>query len=107
MGPDTCQEICNDGKDFHNYECDDGQIDGANGLLDGCDDNCNIVACWDCAYGEPNVEDFCWKLDLPTIIDADISEDNSVILILFNVTTLALPDTNMEDHFEIKLTGPR
>lgn len=63
--------------------------------------------CWDCAYGEPNVEDFCWKLDLPTIIDADISQDNSVILILFNVTTLALPDTNMEDHFEIKLTGPR
>ena len=49
--PDTCTEICGDGKDFYNYACDDGNNVGG----DGCSSTCTIETGWDCGYGNPRL----------------------------------------------------
>lgn len=47
--PSVCAEICGDGKDFHHYGCDDGNL--ING--DGCSSTCTVQTGWACAYGTP------------------------------------------------------
>lgn len=56
--PDICVEICGDGRDFGNYECDDGNNDNG----DGCDFQCNIEPGWECYNGNKDVADTCVEI---------------------------------------------
>ena len=48
MNPDSCFEICGDGKNFGKYECDDGnQVNG-----DGCSASCQIEEGFGCQGGD-------------------------------------------------------
>jgi len=45
-----CPEICGDGLDFGQYQCDDGNtISG-----DGCSKECKLERYWSCTGGDPN-----------------------------------------------------
>lgn len=50
-----CIEICGDGLDYKEYECDDGNRDN----LDGCDEFCQIEPGYDCENGNITSPDVC------------------------------------------------
>jgi len=46
FGPDTCAEVCGDGKNKGTVECDDGNLlDG-----DGCSSLCTIESGYECSH---------------------------------------------------------
>ena len=50
-----CIEICGDGLDMGQYQCDDGnKISG-----DGCSSTCNIESGYYCQGGSPSTRDYC------------------------------------------------
>ncbi len=77
---DICYEICGDGLNFHQYECDDGNLNN----YDGCNDKCEIENGWQCAGGSPTSKDTCWKLVPPYVVSAYISDKNDIITVNFN-----------------------
>ena len=54
-GPDSCFEICGDGKHMGRLPCDDGNLVSG----DGCDSNCNVEHKWSCGGGNSNHPDSC------------------------------------------------
>jgi cysteine-rich repeat protein len=60
--PDTCWNLCGDGRVVNVEECDDGNnvnIVGTN--TDGCN-NCLIVQGWECKYGTPYHASLCTEI---------------------------------------------
>ena len=63
---DVCKEICGDGLDLKNYECDDGNYNSG----DGCSQLCFVEPGWNCTggrgVGPPNCDilstDICMEL---------------------------------------------
>lgn len=53
--PEVCIEICGDGLNYGEYECDDGN--NLNG--DGCDKDCMIEPGYECEGGDENNRDVC------------------------------------------------
>lgn len=55
---DVCYEICGDGIDMGNYECDDGNnVDG-----DGCSSACIIEPGWTCVSASPTDPHICTEI---------------------------------------------
>jgi len=48
---DVCEEICGDGQDWRDFECDDGNRNE----LDGCNFYCEVEVGWLCNTGLPGV----------------------------------------------------
>jgi cysteine-rich repeat protein len=57
-----CIEICGDGFNFGQYECDDGNL--VNG--DGCNSKCFIEEGWACKDGSKLMADSCYDIKSPT-----------------------------------------
>ena len=73
---DTCTEICADGIDYHEYECDDGNdIDG-----DGCTKDCVVEAGWRCIDGDFDRADMCIEIcgDALRVLDDGSCDDGNI-----------------------------
>jgi cysteine-rich repeat protein len=55
---DVCDELCDDGSDWHSFECDYGA--GVNG--DGCSTKCEIEIGFFCYRGMPGSSDTCFSV---------------------------------------------
>ena len=56
--PDVCTEICGDGKNLGNYDCDDGNV-AAN---DGCSSLCYYEAGFSCTSGSSTTVSVCTEI---------------------------------------------
>ena len=52
-----CTEICGDGLDFGQYECDNGWA--VDPTVSGCDEDCNVETGFACFDGTPTTPDVC------------------------------------------------
>ncbi len=57
-------EICGDGRNFHTYECDDGNTKGG----DGCSANCRVESYFECTGGNDTTADTCVNRKPPTMV---------------------------------------
>lgn len=55
---DTCYEICGDGKDYGQYECDDGNLL----MNDGCSPTCKIEHGYECIKGSTSTASSCYEI---------------------------------------------
>lgn len=58
IAPTTCYEICGDGLDIGNYECDDQNLKSG----DGCSSDCKIERGWQCLGGTAKKRDICSEI---------------------------------------------
>jgi cysteine-rich repeat protein len=56
--PDTCTEICGDGRNFGFLQCDDGNLISG----DGCSANCTIEKGFACQGGTKTTPDTCFEI---------------------------------------------
>jgi len=97
---DICYEICGDGFNMYQYECDDGNLNN----YDGCNDQCEVENGWQCAGGTPATKDTCWRLVRPYVVSAYINPKNELITVNFNEPLLL--DAGWEQsNFDMYIEG--
>lgn len=73
-GSTGCVEICGDGFNYGQYECDDGNLISG----DGCSKTCKIETGWNCTGGSSTSPDTCTNVQNPTPSIALINSQNQV-----------------------------
>ncbi len=94
--PDICYEICGDGLDLQQYECDD--MNNVNG--DGCNENCEIEPGWACEYGTRDWHDWCWHWHNNPAIDSSYIINDSEMHVFFN-TSVQLIGEAWDEHVDV------
>ena len=80
-GKKECVEICGDGIDLGEYECDDGNKNNG----DGCDKECRIEEGYSCNGGNPSTADICRDI-MPPQIDIAPKESKTLLKYYFQLS---------------------
>eukprot|EP00347_Sterkiella_histriomuscorum_P023780 403333415 len=75
----TCTEICGDGLNFGQYQCDDENKNEG----DGCNSQCQIEPQMACSGGSPTSQDTCHDIVGPQVEIVAISEQSKLISLQF------------------------
>ncbi len=77
--PDNCHEICGDGLNLGEHECDDNNTES----FDGCDSSCKIERAWTCSSGNQFAKRDICKLKPQPMVSGIIAQQYNITL-LFN-----------------------
>ena len=75
-----CKEICGDGINLGEYECDDGNL--VNG--DGCSNECKVESGYICHEGGLNSPDVCKDIVIPTVKLIDFDQEKNIVYFIFS-----------------------
>ena len=99
-GSQECVEICGDGFNYGQYQCDDGnKVNG-----DGCSNKCVIEDGWTCGGGSTIGPDSCYKTKyaIPNIVL--VNSENSIYIEFDEEVTL---QGNLDaSSMEVTMSGP-
>ncbi len=76
LGVTTCVEICGDGYNYGQYDCDDGNLVSG----DGCNSKCRIEAGYNCTGGGALSPDTCIDVKNPTPSISLINSKNYIYI---------------------------
>eukprot|EP00347_Sterkiella_histriomuscorum_P021781 403332787 len=94
-----CAEVCGDGLNMGQLECDDGNIRGG----DGCNSDCQVERGWNCYGGDTETADYCKYTINPQPTIVKYTSDNQ-FWIGFSQTMVGLKSGKLsEAEFEVKM----
>ncbi|CAG9327428.1 unnamed protein product [Blepharisma stoltei] len=97
----NCIEICGDGRNMGQAQCDDGN----NNNGDGCSSNCTVETGWSCSGGSTNSLDICKDLMPPSPILAYLSENGSGYLLVLSFSEAVYFDIEIPKNIKIEISG--
>jgi len=93
-------EVCGDGFNYGQYQCDDGNlIDG-----DGCSRYCMIEEGFACSGGTELTADTCYDVRHPIPTLELINSQNNIYITFDEEVTLT---GDFEDNIEVTVSGPQ
>mmetsp|Transcript_15987 Transcript_15987/g.15913 ORF Transcript_15987/g.15913 Transcript_15987/m.15913 type:complete len:356 (-) Transcript_15987:131-1198(-) len=95
----NCIEICGDGRNMGQAQCDDGN----NNNGDGCSSSCEVETGWSCFGGNSNSPDTCKDITPPSPILAYLSENNSGYLLTLSFSEAVNFGTEISKNIEIEV----
>ncbi|CAG9322898.1 unnamed protein product [Blepharisma stoltei] len=99
----NCTEICGDGRNMGEAECDDGNT--ING--DGCSANCTVESGWSCSGGSMSNPDTCIDQTPPIPILAYLYETGTGYALALSFSEQIQTSTEMSSNIEISLESTR
>ncbi|CAG9327439.1 unnamed protein product [Blepharisma stoltei] len=95
----NCIEICGDGKNMGQAQCDDGN----NANWDGCSSSCKIETGWSCFGGNANSPDVCKDTTPPYPIFAYLSKNDSGYRLTLSFNELVTFGIEISKNIEIEI----
>ncbi|CAG9327445.1 unnamed protein product [Blepharisma stoltei] len=95
----NCIEVCGDGRNMGQSQCDDGN--NRNG--DGCSSSCAVEIGWSCFGGSANSPDVCKDITPPTPVLAYLSENSSGYLLILAFSEAVNFGTEVSKNIKIEI----
>ncbi|CAG9327430.1 unnamed protein product [Blepharisma stoltei] len=97
----NCAEICGDGKNMGQAECDDGNRNNG----DGCSSNCLIEFGWNCFGGNATFPDSCKDETPPSPILTYLSQNDRGYLLTLSFSEAVTFGAEISEIIEIEIAG--
>ncbi|CAG9327429.1 unnamed protein product [Blepharisma stoltei] len=97
----NCTEICGDGRNMGQAQCDDGN--NKNG--DGCSENCTIETGWTCSGGSISSPDICKDITPPLPFLAYLFENGSGYLLALSFSEKVNITSDLSENIKITIDG--